>query len=179
MPRSFFITLASLRVVSTLALGQEPGIGDRAPELAIEKLLQGPADNDLSWRTLEGRAVVLEFWATWCGPCVRAIPHLNELTERFSDQPVRFVSITDEEEAVIRPFLESQPISGWVGLDLDRSVFRDYAVVGVPHMVLVDKEGLIRAVTMSDRVTEKTLLDLIEGRIPDVVRFTDHDSSVP
>jgi thiol-disulfide isomerase/thioredoxin len=179
MPRRFFLTLATLLVVSTLALGQEPGIGDRAPELAIEKLLQGPADDDLSWKTLEGQAVVLEFWATWCGPCVRAIPHLNKLAEKFSDQPVRFLSITDEEEAVIRPFLESQPIFGWVGLDLDRSVFRDYAVVGVPHMVLVDKEGLIRAVTVSYRVTENTSLDLIEGRIPDVVRFTDTDSTVP
>ena len=160
--------ISSIVMTTALALGAPPKIGDRAPELAIERLLQGPADNDLGWKALRGQAMVLEFWATWCGPCIGAIPHLNELAEEFSDHPIRFLSISDEEESVIEPFLKSQPISGWVGLDLDRSVFRDYAVLGIPATVLVDKEGVIQGVTHPRHVTRTVLHDLIAGRRPDV-----------
>ena len=168
MPRISIGTLANIMMTAALVLGAPPKIGDRAPELAIETMLKGPTDNDLSWEALKGQAIVLEFWATWCGPCIGAIPHLNELAEEFSDQPVRFVSITDEEESTIEPFLKSQPIAGWVGLDLDRSVFRDYAVLGIPATVLVDREGVIQAVTQPHHVTKTVLLDLLAGRRPDV-----------
>ena len=168
MPKYSIGTLVNLMVTAALAFGAPPKIGDRAPELAIETLLKGPTDNDLSWEALKGQATVLEFWATWCGPCVAAIPHFNELAEEFSDQPVRFLSITDEEESIIEPFLDSQPISGWVGIDLDRSVFRDYGVVGIPATVMVDKEGVIQAVTHPQHVTKTALLDLVAGRRPDV-----------
>ena len=168
MPKFSIGTFVNLMITAALALGAPPKIGDQAPELAIETLLKGPTDNDLSWEALKGQATVLEFWATWCGPCVAAIPHFNELAEEFSDQPIRFLSITDEEESIIEPFLDSQPISGWVGLDLDRSVFRDYAVAGIPATVMVDKEGVIQAVTHPQHVTKTALLDLVAGRRPDV-----------
>ena len=168
MPKYSIGTFVNLMMTAALALAAPPKIGDRAPELAIETLLKGPTDNDLSWEALKGQATVLEFWATWCGPCVAAIPHFNELAEELSDQPVRFLSITDEEESIIEPFLDSQPISGWVGLDLDRSVFRDYAVAGIPATVMVDKEGVIQAVTHPQHVTRAALLDLVAGRRPEV-----------
>lgn len=168
MPKFSIGTFTHLMMTAALTLGATPKIGDRAPDLAIETMLQGPADNDLSWNALRGQAMVLEFWATWCGPCVGAIPHFNELAEEFSDQPVRFLSITDEEVSIIEPFLKSQPISGWVGLDLDRSVFRDYSVTGIPATVLVDREGVIQAVTHPRHVTKTVLGDLVAGRRPDV-----------
>ena len=168
MPKFSIGTLVNLMATAALALGSPPKIGDPAPALAVETLLKGPTDNDLSWEALKGQATILEFWATWCGPCVAAIPHFNELAEEFSDQPVRFLSITDEDESIIEPFLDSQPISGWVGLDLDRSVFRDYAVAGIPATVMVDKEGVIQAVTHPQHVTKAALLDLVAGRRPDV-----------
>ena len=167
MPK-FSIGTFTYLMTAALTLGTPPRIGDQAPNLAIETMLQGPADNDLSWQALRGQAMVLEFWATWCGPCVGAIPHFNELAEEFSGQPVRFLSITDEEVSTIEPFLKTQPISGWVGLDLDRSVFRDYSVLGIPATVLVDKEGVIQAVTHPRHVTKTVLRDLVAGRRPDV-----------
>ena len=168
MPKFPIGTLVNLMATAALALAVPPKIGDPAPALAVETLLKGPTDNDLSWEALKGQATVLEFWATWCGPCVAAIPHFNEFAEEFSDQPIRFLSITDEEASIIEPFLDSQPISGWVGLDLDRSVFRDYAVAGIPATVMVDKEGVIQAVTHPQHVTKAALLDLVAGRRPDV-----------
>ena len=167
-PRTVIATLVILTVASTLVLGALPKSGDRAPELAVEKLLNGPADNDLSWAALKGKATVIEFWATWCGPCVGAIPHLNELADELSGRPIRFLSVTDEDEETIGPFLKAQPISGWVGLDLDRSVFQEYGVLGIPVSVLVDRQGIVQAVTAPRHVTKTALLDLIAGRRPDV-----------
>ena len=81
MPRISIGTLANIMMTAALVLGAPPKIGDRAPELAIDTMLKGPVDNDLSWKALKGQALVLEFWATWCGPCIGAIPHFNELAE--------------------------------------------------------------------------------------------------
>ena len=168
MPQKLIATFVNLTVASTLVLAALPKPGDQAPELAIEKLLSGPADDDLSWAALKGKATVIEFWATWCGPCVGAIPHLNGLADELSGQPIRFLSVTDEDEETIGPFLEAQPISGWVGLDLDRSVFREYGVLGIPVSVLVDTKGIVQAVTAPRHVTKTALVDLIAGRQPDV-----------
>ncbi len=75
-----------------------PGLGDQAPLLEACTLLQAPPGTKLDAASLRGKVVVLEFWATWCGPCIAAIPRLNRLAERFKDQPVQFVAITAEDE---------------------------------------------------------------------------------
>ncbi len=152
-----------------------PGPGDLAPALAIEETLNGPPDADADWAALKGKATVLEFWATWCAPCVQVIPHLNELADDLPTDDIRFVSLTDEAEEVVAPFLESTPISGLVGLDLDRSVFRDYGVLAIPTTFLVDREGVIQAVTRAHDVAKEDLLDLIAGRRPDVPEIEDID----
>ena len=141
--------------------------------LAIEETLNGPADGDADWAALTGKATVLEFWATWCAPCVHVIPHLNELADDLSEEDIRFVSITDEDEGTVVPFLESIPISGVVGLDLDKSVFRDYGVQSIPTTFLVDKEGVVQAVTRAHDVDREDLLELIAGRRPDVPEIQD------
>lgn len=145
-----------------------PRLGEPAPVLSFEETINGSADGDTAWAGLEGKATVLEFWATWCAPCVQVIPHLNELADDLSEHDIRFISVTDEEERIVASFLESIPISGLVGLDLDRSVFTDYGIQSIPATFLVDREGVIQAVTNAHELTREHLLDLIAGRRPDV-----------
>ena len=75
-----------------------------------------------SLRAFQGKAVVLDFWATWCGPCIAAIPHWNQLATQFRGKPVVFVSVTDENRETIERFLTKKPIEGIVGLSTDRKV---------------------------------------------------------
>src|SRR5262249_51887602 len=119
---------------------------------------------DASWGSLKGKIVVLEFWATWCGPCIAAIPHLNEMEDQFREEPVQFIAITDEKEALIAPFLKKKPMHAWVGLDTDRSMFKDYAINGIPHTIVVDRDGKIAAITHPSMLTAQHIKDLLAGK---------------
>ena len=91
-------------------------VGDCGPAIHFDKLLPEQPAANASFEALAGKAVVLEIWATWCGPCVGAIPHLNELAEKFKDRPIVFLSVTNEEPAVVEGLLKKRPISGLVGI---------------------------------------------------------------
>ena len=141
-------------------MGEQSLIGQTAPELNIEKYLQAP-EGKKRLSALKGNVVVLEFWATWCAPCVAEIPHLNQLSEEFRDKQVQFISITDEDEDVIVPFLKRQEMKSWIGLDTDRSAFEAYGVKGIPRTFLIDQKGIIAAslhpVGLSSDIIEKVI----------------------
>lgn len=132
-------------------------VGDWAPELSIDRLLQAPNGAVASWESLKGKVVVLEFWATSCGPCISAIPHMNDIAEGVKDKPVQFICVTREEQSVVERFLQEHPIKGWVGLDPDRSVAASYGVRAIPRTVVVDKSGMIRAITRPTSLARRTL----------------------
>src|SRR5882724_1084408 len=69
--------------------------GTAAPDLGLTAVLQSPDGTNADWASLKGKVVVLEFWATWCAPCIAVQPHLNELTDEFKDKSVQFISITN------------------------------------------------------------------------------------
>jgi thiol-disulfide isomerase/thioredoxin len=142
------VTVALLTVPSTHAQDSTIKIGDTGPEIKVEKLLQASLGAATSGDSVKGKVVVLEFWATWCLPCVPAIKHLNEVSEKFQQKSVQFIAITDEQdESLVQKFLNQQPIKGWVGLDKDRSVFTAYRPGGRPHTVVLDRDGNIAAIT--------------------------------
>jgi thiol-disulfide isomerase/thioredoxin len=62
-------------------------VRNKLPLLQATDLLQAPPGTKLDAGSIRGNVVILEFWATWCGPCVVAIPHLNELAEEFKGKP--------------------------------------------------------------------------------------------
>lgn len=149
--------LIALLAVSAHAF-ERPKVGQPAPEITLDLFLPNQP-------TLAGKAVVLEFWATWCGPCVEAIPHLNELATQFHDRPVVFLSVTDEDRAVVEAFLKKRPIQGWVGLDKGRKFHESYGVEGIPDPFLIDPAGKIAANLFPDMLKPQIIEDLIAGRL--------------
>jgi uncharacterized protein (TIGR03435 family) len=157
-------TIALAVLLIAQAQSSEPKVGDPPPPLKLKTLLQAPEGTKASWGALKGKVVVLEFWATWCGPCVGAISHLNELAWEFKDRPVQFIAVTDEGENVIAPFLKKKPMHAWIGLDTDKSMFKDYGITSIPHTVVVDKTGRIAAITYPMGLSEQVLNDLLAGK---------------
>ena len=115
-----------------------------APEEGIALLLQAPAPALGSLRELRGRAVVLDFWATWCAPCRDTIPYMNKMRAKFQGRPVVFISVTREPLEKIEPFLKEHPITGWIGIDEAGGLQRALKVTGIPQVFVIDPAGQVR-----------------------------------
>ncbi len=140
-----------------------PKAGDPAPPLTPETILHPQQTPSPTWDSLKGKAVVLEFWATWCGGCIEQIPHLNELADSFADRQVQFIWITPETPEKVSSFLKAHPISGMVALNPSGSQFDAYRA-GLPTTVLVNPKGIIAGITHPQQLTETVLDDLAAGR---------------
>jgi thiol-disulfide isomerase/thioredoxin len=135
-------------------------VGSPAPPLALKEVLQAPEGIHGTWGELKGKAVVIEFWATWCGGCVENIPHINELAEQFASRPLQFISITDETDVdLVKRFLARHPIRGWIAFDADENTFKTYGIEGRPQTLLVDRSGVVQAITNPISVTPQVLED--------------------
>ena len=141
-------------------------VGEKAPELSFEKYLNAPAGTPVDLAGFRGRAVVIEFFSINCPKCQAAMPHYNELARSMRDRPVTFISLTNEPEADVRAFLASTPMSAFVALDPDWSMWRDYFVAGIPLAVVINPKGVIAALTHPESLTPAAIEDAIAGRTP-------------
>ena len=139
-----------------------PSGGKPAPDVTVS-LLQADKPALSRWSELKGQAVVLEFWSTWCEPCVEEIPRLAALAAKFEGRRVRFISVSDEPRATVEGFLKTHPIPGWVAYD-GAEAFRVFKVRGRPQTVLLDPEGRVAGKTYPTLVTEAVLENLLAGR---------------
>jgi thiol-disulfide isomerase/thioredoxin len=114
----------------------------------------------VDWPSLKGKTVILEFWATWRGPCVASIPHLNQLAASLDPHKFVFISIDDEDAAVVEAFLHKRKMAGWVGLNPNAATFRAFGVDARPAAIVADRFGKIASVTTSDKLTEENLVTI-------------------
>ena len=158
--------LLSLLVGTALAQNTLPSLNQKAPELALDQGLQTPGGQTPRLASLHGQIVVLEFWATWCGGCVAAIPHLNETAEQFKNKPITFLSVTDEDPAVVKAFLKRRPMKSWIGIDKDGATFARYGILGRPQTLIIDSNGVLRATTQPERITTALLENAFKDKYP-------------
>jgi uncharacterized protein (TIGR03435 family) len=143
-----------------------PEIGQPAPALHLARVIGEQAPARLNWAGMRGNVVVIEFWATWCPPCVGSIPHLNALEREFAGQPVRFLSISYEKREILEKFLATHPMRGWVGVDENRETINAYGVRFLPLTVIVDRQGRIAALTQPMALKETSLREFLAGGHP-------------
>ena len=158
-----------------------PRVGDIPPPLLLNDVVQGPTVADISWEKLKGKVVVLEFWGTRCGPCLKAIPHWNQLAAEFGSKPVVFLCISDDNKDDLAVFLKRTPIQGWVALDQPFSPTRtDFDVVAIPHTVIVNPAGRIAAIAYPADVKAQSLEELLAGKpstLPPFVPYIENGSN--
>ena len=99
----------------------------------------------ISLDELKGRTVLLDFWGSWCGPCVQATPGLIKLRRKFTGQPVIFVGIARDEQAKWSTYLEKNNMDWPQYLDTESRVIRLFRVEAYPTYIVLDGDGIIRA----------------------------------
>jgi thiol-disulfide isomerase/thioredoxin len=107
---------------------------------------------------LSGHVVLLDFWATWCGPCEITAPRLEEWHQRFSE--LRIVGVSDEDAAQVAQYVADHKLAYPMAVDPGNATAAAYMVQALPTMVLIDKAGIVREVHVG--VPD---LDALEARI--------------
>ena len=114
-----------------------------APDVGLSELMQAPRSYLRALSELHGQVVVIDFWATWCHPCVETIPHLNKMADKFAGKPVVFLSVTTDDREKVERFLRSHPMKPWIGLDTDGVMSRAFTVKEIPQTFVIDPYGRI------------------------------------
>ena len=127
--------------------GRAPGIdsplvGKPAPDFNLELLGSGGKKFHLADH--KGEVVVLDFWATWCGPCLQTMPLVEKVVHEFDDQGVQLIAVNLEEPAkAITAMLERHKLKLTVAMDIDGVAATKYQATAIPQTVIIDREGKV------------------------------------
>jgi thiol-disulfide isomerase/thioredoxin len=121
-----------------------PLLGKAAPPIKLALVKEG----ELDLANHAGKDVVmLDFWATWCGPCVAEMPILAKVAQEYADKGVVLYAVNLREEvADIEEFFKDKDFTATVALDTEGSVGDAYGAEGIPHLVIIDKKGVVQSV---------------------------------
>ncbi len=154
---------AAKRIATQVASMANLGVGGEAPEFTQET----PAGEALSLSDLRGKVVLLDFWASWCGPCRRENPNVVRVYNKYKDQGFEILGISLDQnrdrwlQAIEADGLEWRHVSdlnGW-----QNAVAQQYKVRSIPQTYLLDEEGNIIAKNLRGQALENKLAELFEG----------------
>lgn len=115
-------------------------VGKPAPDIQLE-LLSG---EHFQLSTQKGSVVVLDFWASWCGPCMQSMPLVDKVMEEYKDKGVKLFAINmQEDKATASGAIERLKIHPAVALDVDGAAAERYQVTAIPQLVVIDKENKV------------------------------------
>ena len=131
-------------------------LGKKAPAFVVEKWLTPEPDR-------EGRFVLIDFWATWCPPCRKAVGELNALHRKLGDKLV-IIGVSDEPESVVRKLTDPK-LDYASAVDTQARMKKALEVKGIPHVIIVDPQGIVRweGYPLLDgyELTEKVIADIL------------------
>jgi peroxiredoxin/outer membrane protein assembly factor BamB len=144
--------------------GPHPLLGQPAPAFATVDLDEHPFDLK---KHLGKDVILLDFWATWCGPCVEALPKVDAAAKKFAGKGLVFRAVNcGEEAATIKEFLTSSKLDSPVALDTKNEIGPAYKVEGIPQTVLIGKDGKVQVVHVG---YSENIGDMLSSEIQDLL----------
>lgn len=164
-----WVTLAQLvRYEHMQASLEAPQFSAAMAKLEADDVVRRTADftlTDLDGKTwtlksLRGKVVLVNFWATWCPPCRKEMPDLDAIYSRFRSKGLVILALSDEDATKVKPFLAEHPVGYPILLDAGRKVNDLFRVVGIPKSFVYDREGKLVAQSIDMR-TRRQFLDML------------------
>jgi len=154
---TFFGLASCLLMTNALAVEE----GEPAPDFSIPSIYEG--QDPISLESLAGKTIYVDFWASWCAPCLTSLPLYNELYHKYKEQGLEVVAITVDnpiEDGLF--FLEDTPLDFLIPADPEGDAAELFGVIGMPTSYLIGPDGEIKLVHMGFRDGD---LELIEAAI--------------
>jgi thiol-disulfide isomerase/thioredoxin len=130
-------------------------IGEAIPDINFKTVLNAPVKN-INLSKLKGKVVLIEFWATWCGSCLVAMPHLKQLQQKYHDK-LKVIAVNDETIKRTSQYLAIKPSNLWFAVDTERNIAKLFPHQLIPHTVLISADGKLIANTSPELITEKVI----------------------
>ncbi|MGJ8591091.1 MAG: TlpA family protein disulfide reductase [Aquaticitalea sp.] len=129
------ISYCSVSFAQSKQLWAKSYLDQKAPELNITQWVNEQPNT-------EGKFILIDFWGTWCGPCIKGIPDMNAYQKEFINQLV-VIGISKESFAKVKAFKKAN-IQYANGIDVNGALNNAFEIQGIPHVVLIDPKGIVR-----------------------------------
>ncbi len=125
----------------------EAKVGAIVPDCQLSQLSHDISTTGMSLSELRGQVIYVDFWASWCPPCVKSFPFLNQLELNLKDKGFQVIGVNlDEDVADAKDFLNRYPAEFLIALDPDKQCAKDLNVIAMPSSYLIDRKGMIRKI---------------------------------
>lgn len=138
-------------------------IGDKIPDLYLSNIYGHP-DKKINPVDLKGKAIIIDFWATWCSPCVSSMKFLDSLQSRYENDLI-VLCPTKEDNKIVKEVMQKlfgNQLPSFQPILQDSILERYFPHQSIPHCVWIDKNGIVKAITNKSEVTDKNIQEFIE-----------------
>lgn len=140
-------------------------VGKPAPDVTLPVAANGTPGERVSLAALKGRPVLLDFWASWCGPCAMVAPVVDRVARRYKDKGLVVMGVNvDDSPDIVRLYAEKKGLGYPMLLDLHKAASLKYGVDKLPSLVVIGKDGNVKAF-LSGIVDDAALDEIISSAL--------------
>lgn len=154
--KSYFTLL--LLMILTSSFGQLR-VGDKVPNYVFSEVLNG--DKQPYTISNQGKPLILEFWTTWCSACIPAMEKLESIQSKYENK-LEILTISTDKKSNLTRFINNTQTKLKIAIDTLHVTLFDYKYI--PHTILIDKDGFIKAITSPNQLTDEIISDFIAGK---------------
>lgn len=140
-------------------INQTVKVGEKAPDYLFNKVINFSKES-LSVSEFKGKPLIIEFWATWCRPCIPAMTKLDSLQQLYQDE-VAFITVSPESRTRLEKFITNT--ANRLPIAVDTSYHKLFPPYSIPRSVLIDRDGIVRLITSPKKINSETVDELIAG----------------
>lgn len=137
------------------------------PAQSMEQVIFNTKNGDLHLSDFKGQVVYVDFWASWCKPCRKSFPWMNNMQKRFASKGLKIIAVNvDKDKSLVEQFLKSYPADFTVAYDPDGQLASKFKVKGMPSTYIFDRYGNLKTSHIGFRNKDKSMLEsIIESAI--------------